>query len=70
MTDPESIEALKESRSVTTGYKWDLALWSLVLIALNLLGTLLLLIGLFITMPVTLMASIYVYRRLSPAAAR
>lgn len=61
------IEALKESRTITDGSKWDLFLFSLVVGFLNIVGVLALLIGLFITVPVTLMASVFVYRKLSPA---
>ncbi len=63
------IEAFHESRAITYGYKWDLALFSFVMGLINILGMALLLLGLFITIPVTLMASAYVYRRLSPQAA-
>ncbi len=63
------IEALKESRAITDGVKWDLFLFSLVVLVLNILGMLMLFVGLLITVPVTLMASVYVYRKLSPAQA-
>jgi uncharacterized membrane protein len=60
------IDALQESRVITNGVKLDLFLFSLVVGVLNLLGAICLLIGLFVTIPVTLMASTFVYRRLSP----
>lgn len=63
------IDALKESRAITSGYKWSLALFSLVVALINIGGAICLLVGLFVTIPVTLMASAYVYRRLSPKVA-
>lgn len=64
------IDALKESKRVTDGSKWDLFLFSLVTALVNILGAVCLLVGLFVTIPVTLMASAYVYRQLSPAQNR
>jgi uncharacterized membrane protein len=63
------IEALKESRVITSGYKMDLFIFSLVVGVINIVGAILLLIGLLVTIPVTLMASAYVYRKLSPRMA-
>ena len=63
------IDALEKSRAVTDGYKWDLFLFSLTVALLNMVGVLCLFVGLFVTIPVTLMASAYVYRKLSPAEA-
>jgi len=60
------IEALKESKVVTDGSKLSLLLFSLVVALLNIAGVLCLLVGLLVTIPVTLMASVYVYRQLSP----
>ena len=60
------IEALKESKVVTDGSKWHLFLFSLAVALLNIAGVLCLLVGLLVTIPVTLMASVYVYRQLSP----
>ena len=61
------IAALSESRVLTDGYKLDLFLFSLVVAFVNIVGIVCLFVGLFVTIPVTLMASVYVYRRLSPA---
>jgi uncharacterized membrane protein len=63
------IEALKVSKTVTDGSKMQLFLFSLVIAVINIIGAILLLVGLFVTIPVTLMASVYVYRQLSPKAA-
>jgi uncharacterized membrane protein len=63
------VAALQESRALTDGYKMDLFLFSLVVAGVNILGVVCLFVGVFVTIPVTLMASVYVYRRLSPAEA-
>jgi len=60
------IEALQESRVITQGAKIHLFLFGLVILGINIVGALLLIIGLFVTFPVTLMAFTYIYRRLSP----
>ena len=60
------IAALSESRVLTDGYKMDLFLFSLAVAAINIVGVICLFDGLFVTIPTTLMASAYVYRRLSP----
>ncbi len=61
------VAALQESRAITHGYKVDLFLFSLVVAVLNLIGAVVLLIGLFVTIPMSLMASAYIYRKLVPA---
>jgi uncharacterized membrane protein len=61
------IDALSESRTLTDGYKMDLFLFSLVVAVINVIGVVCLFVGLFVTIPTTLMASAYIYRRLSPA---
>lgn len=58
------IEALKRSSAITRGVKWNLFVFSLMLIGINLLGALALLIGLFATIPTTMVAAAFVYRRL------
>ena len=63
------IDALQESRALTDGYKMDLFLFSLAVAFINIAGVLCLFVGLFVTIPVTLMASVFVYRRLSPLEA-
>ena len=63
------IAALQESRVMTHGYKMDLFLFSLVVAGLNILGVICLLVGVLVSIPVTLMASAYVYRKLSPQGA-
>jgi len=58
------IEALKRSSAITKGAKWDLFLFNLLLGLINLLGAICLLIGLFVTIPTTMVAWAFVYRRL------
>jgi len=58
------IDSLKRSAAITAGAKWDLFLFGLLLLAVNLLGTLALLIGLFATIPTSMVATAYVYRKL------
>lgn len=58
------IEALKRSSLITRGVKWDLFLFGLLLVLINLLGALCLLIGLFATVPTTMVAMAFVYRKL------
>lgn len=58
------IEALKKSSAITRGAKWDLFLFGLLLGLINLLGAFCLLIGLFATIPATMIAVAFVYRKL------
>ncbi len=58
------IEALKRSSAITKGSKWNLFLFALLLGLINLLGMLCLLLGSFATMPTTMVASAFVYRKL------
>ena len=58
------IEALKKSAALTMGAKWDLFLFGLLLAGINLLGALALLVGLFATIPTSLVAGAHVYRTL------
>jgi uncharacterized membrane protein len=57
-------EALKRSSLITKGVKWDLFVFGLLLIAINLLGALCLLVGLFATIPTSIVALAFVYRKL------
>ncbi len=59
------IEALKKSSQMTKGAKVDLFVFGLLLYVLNLVGELALLVGLFVTVPMTLIALARVYRNLS-----
>lgn len=58
------IEALKKSSLMTEGVKWDLFLFGLLLIGINILGVLALGLGLIATIPTSMVAMAYVYRKL------
>jgi uncharacterized membrane protein len=59
------IEAMKESWRVTKGHKWQLLLLFLALLGINLLGILALVIGVFVTVPITMLAFAHAYRTLT-----
>jgi uncharacterized membrane protein len=58
------VEALRKSAAATAGAKWNLFLLVLLLAGINLLGALALVVGLFATIPTTVVAVAFVYRRL------
>jgi uncharacterized membrane protein len=59
------IEAIKESWRITKGHKWQLFLLFLTLLGLNVLGALALIIGIFVTVPITMLAFAHAYRTLN-----
>jgi uncharacterized membrane protein len=58
------IEALKKSWSVTRGSTWNLFFFGILLALVNILGLVCLIIGLFVTVPTTMLANTSVYRKL------
>ena len=58
------IKALKASSTITHGAKWDLGLFTTVIALVNVAGIIVLGVGLLITLPITLLASVYIYRQL------
>jgi hypothetical protein len=62
------IEAMKESWRITKGHKWRLFLLFLALLGINLLGVLALIVGVFVSMPVTMISFEHAYRTLSRVA--
>lgn len=60
----DPIESLKQSAKITKDAKWTLFLFGLLLGLINFLGALLFLVGLFATVPATMMARVFVYRKL------
>lgn len=60
------IESLKESTRLTKGSRWGLLLFGLVMLGLNFVGSILFGIGLLVTLPVTICAHVWVYRRFVP----
>ena len=63
-------ESLKKSWVITKGSVWNLFLLGLLLGLINVAGALLLLIGLFATIPTTMVAMAFVYRRLTSNSAQ
>lgn len=56
------IEAFKESACMTKGNRWDLFLLGLALFGINILGALALFVGLFVSLPVSVLAMVHAYR--------
>ncbi len=59
------MQALKESWAMTKGNWLSLFLLGVVLAVINIVGALLLMIGLLVTIPVSMLAMVHVYRTLS-----
>lgn len=55
------IDALKQASQASEGIRWELALFFLACLGINILGILLFGIGIFITIPITLIALAIVY---------
>jgi uncharacterized membrane protein len=66
--DMGTMESLRASGELTNGHKWSLLWLWIVLILINMLGAILCLVGLLVTIPLTLMATVYVYHALQGAA--
>ena len=58
------LEAMRESWEITRGSAGSLFLFALLLFAVNLVGALVVLVGLIVTVPLSLVATGYVYRTL------
>lgn len=58
-------DSFKESAKITEGQKWQLFRFGLALIGVNILGLLVFVVGLFVTVPLSMLATAYVYRKLS-----
>ena len=58
------VSALKRSSAITRGVKWDLFIFGIMFFGLNILGVLCLLVGLFVSIPVSALAVAFVYRKL------
>jgi uncharacterized membrane protein len=59
-----AINALKGSSALTRGVKWDLGVFASVLLLVNFIGIVCFGVGLIITIPITMLASVFVYRKL------
>jgi uncharacterized membrane protein len=62
------MEALKESFRITKGHGVKLFLLSVAFIIINLLGILAFIIGIFVTLPITLIALVHTYREISASS--
>ncbi|UCD19247.1 MAG: hypothetical protein JSU64_07460 [candidate division WOR-3 bacterium] len=60
----EPVEAMRRSSRITHTVKWKLLGFGIVLALINLLGAMCLFVGLFVTIPITLLAYSLVYRKL------
>ncbi len=58
------VDSLNNSWEITKGVKWNLFLFGILLFLINMVGFIALLVGLFITVPLTMVANAYVYRKL------
>jgi len=59
------IEAMKESAHITHGHRFELLLLFLAIIGLNVFGAILLIVGLLVTIPVSMLSLAYTYRTLA-----
>jgi uncharacterized membrane protein len=59
------VAAMKESWAITKGSFWKLFLFWLTVVLINLAGIVAIYIGLLITVPVTTLAMVFVYRELT-----
>lgn len=62
------IEAMKESYRITRGHKWSLLGLLLLFLLINLLGALAFIVGLLVSIPVTVLAATHAYRVLAGGA--
>jgi len=64
---PKPREALKESVRITKGHRFELVEYLIVAIVVNIIGALALVAGLFFTIPLTLIGTTLIYKKLSGA---
>ena len=62
------VEAIKESWRITKGNRWNLFGFMLVVMLLNIAGALAFMVGLLVTVPLTMLAMVYAYRTLEHEA--
>jgi uncharacterized membrane protein len=60
----DAIEALKKSSALTMTVRWELLGFGVVMFCINIVGAICLLVGLFVTIPTTLLAYTLVFRKL------
>jgi uncharacterized membrane protein len=66
-TKVSPVKAMKESYAITKGKFWKLLGFWLVIIVFNIIGMIIVGVGLLFTVPISMFASIHVYRKLSSA---
>ena len=67
-TGIKPMDALRESKRITNGYRWQLFWFSVVIILINILGLLCLIVGIFYTAPLSAIATGIIYKKLSQKA--
>jgi uncharacterized membrane protein len=67
--DTDIGEAFGKSSQITKGIKWELFVFLILLSLINMAGVLCFFVGLLVTIPVTMVAMAYVYRKLSGSSA-
>jgi uncharacterized membrane protein len=65
--DIKAADAIKESLRLTNGNRWKLFLFILASLLVNIVGFIALFIGLFVTIPVSLLAYVHVFRTIEAA---
>jgi hypothetical protein len=60
----DPIESMRRSSKITQSVKWKLLAFGIVLAIINAVGAICLIVGLFVTVPITLVAYSMVYRKL------
>lgn len=66
--DAPPVESMRQSAAATRGVWWNISLFGLAVILLNVLGALALGVGLLLTAPTSAIAAAWVYRRLTGTA--
>lgn len=62
------VEALKKSFEMTKGKTWDLFLFTLSILGINILGLICIGVGLLVTLPMTSIATMDVYRKIQKSS--
>ncbi|MDE3000160.1 MAG: hypothetical protein OXU79_13875 [Gemmatimonadota bacterium] len=65
-----AVAALRRSAALTRGERWRLFLFGLLTVLINVGGALCLLVGLFLSVPMTLISRAYIFRKLQAAGPR
>lgn len=63
--DAKPMEAIKESFKITNGQWWNLFVFTLLVIAVNIVGFIALIVGLLVSVPVSMLAMVHVFKKLT-----